>query len=233
MIKDKRSIGILGGMGPEATALFYQAVIEECQQQYGAKNDEDYPEIFICSLPIPSPIINFKESNKILPMLIDGIDKLKMVGANFVSIPCNTVHFFYDDLVSDQDIPIINMIEETAKKLNLKKIKSIGLLATTSTISNRLYQKVFEKFGIEIFIPENQDMITQIILNILAGNKNQGDKNTLIKIGRSLIDYGAEGIVLGCTELPILINKKDVEFELFDTLKILAEVSVEKALGIN
>ena len=232
MIKNKESIGILGGMGPEATALFYQNVVKQCQVQYGARNDEDYPEMFIYNLPIPPVIDAIKERNKTLSLLTSGIEKLKNIGSDFIVIPCNTVHFFYDELVSNSNLPILNIIKETAKKIIDRKIKSVGLMATTSSINNNLYQKIFSNYGIEILLPERQNKINEIVTNILSGDKKEVDKDTLIEISKSLISSGAEGIILGCTELPIILNQNDVGFELFDSIGILAESTVKKALKI-
>lgn len=226
----KKIIGILGGMGPASTAIFYQNIIRQCQKQYGAQYDEDYPEIFIYNLPIPDVVKGIKNPSKILPILIKGIKKLEAIGVDFITIPCNTVQYFYEDLKRNVSIPVLNIVEEVAKKVKLNNYKKVGLLATITTIENKIYDKILNKSGIEIILPERQEQITSIILNILAGKKLESDKAKLKTIIEKMKKSGAETIILGCTDISILLNQKDVDIELFDSNEILAEVTVKYAI---
>ncbi|MBI2675925.1 MAG: aspartate/glutamate racemase family protein [Candidatus Aenigmarchaeota archaeon] len=111
-------------MGPESTAIFYQSVILQCQKQYHAQYDEDYPEIFIYNLPIPDVVEGIRSPSKILPVLIKGIRKLESIGVDFIAVPCNTVQYFFEDMRKSCSIPILNIIEETAKKVHSSLIFS-------------------------------------------------------------------------------------------------------------
>lgn len=223
---NKKIIGILGGMGPESTAMFYQSVIQQCQKQYGAQYDEDYPEIFIYNLPIPDVVEGIKNPSKILPPLIKGVKKLELIGVDLIVIPCNTVQYFYDNIKNSISVPLLNIVEETAKKIRSKNYKKVGLLATITTIENKIYERILNKFGIETIVPEEQNRVTKIILNILAGKKLESDKLELKKIIKKMEQNGAEAIILGCTDIPALLTQKDVNIDLFDSTEILAEATI-------
>jgi len=228
---NKKIIGILGGMGPESTAMFYQSVIQQCQKQYGAQYDEDYPEIFIYNLPIPNVVEGIKKPSKILPILIKGIRKLEYIGVDFIVIPCNTVQYFYDNLRKSISVPLLNIVEETAKKIKSKSYKRVGLLATITTIENKIYERILTKFEIETIVPEEQNKVTKIILNILAGKKLESDKLELMKIIGNMEQSGAEAVILGCTDIPALLTQKDINIELFDSNEVLAEATVKYAVS--
>ncbi|MFH1630711.1 MAG: amino acid racemase [Candidatus Aenigmatarchaeota archaeon] len=230
-IKQNKTIGILGGMGPEATALFYQEIIYQCQKQYGAQYDRDFPEIFIYSLPIPDIVNGIKDPEKIMPFLVKGIRKLEYAGADFIVMPCNTIHYFFDEMKKYSSIPMLNIIEEVAKKAKSTNCRKIGLLATATTIDNKLYDKILEKYGIGLIIPKQQERVTEIILNILAGKKLESDKEALKILVAEMKELGADAIVLGCTDIPILLKQEDVDIVLLDTIKTLAESTVKYAIG--
>ncbi len=225
----KKIIGVLGGMGPESTAIFYHELIIQCQKQYGAKYDEDYPEIFIYNLPIPDVVEGLKTPEKTLKVLVRGAKKVESIGVGFLVIPCNTAHYFFDGIKKEISIPFLSIIEETAKKIKSKKYKKVGLLATETTINSKIYDKIFTDYGIGIIVPKEQDKVTKIILNILAGKKLEKDKQDLKKIIEMLKNKGAEAIVLGCTDLPILLKPEEIDLEAFDTIEILAESAIKYA----
>ena len=226
----KKIVGVLGGMGPESTAIFYHELIIECQKQYGAKYDEDYPEIFIYNLPIPNVVEGLKNPEKTLKILIKGAKKLESIGVNFIVMPCNTSHYFYEEMKKELSIPFLSIVEETAKKIKSRGYKKIGLLATETTIKCRIYKKDFDRNKIAMVIPKEQDKVTKIILNILAGKKFEKDKEKLKQIIEKLTNNGAEAIVLGCTDIPILLKKGDVDIEVFDTVEVLAESTIKFAV---
>ncbi|MAG17923.1 MAG: aspartate racemase [Candidatus Diapherotrites archaeon] len=226
----KKIIGILGGMGPESTAIFYHEIILQCQKQYGAQLDEDYPEIFMYNLPIPDVVEGIKNKAETLNSLVKGAKKIESIGVDFMVMPCNTTHYFFKDMKKEISIPFLSIVEETAKKIKEKGFKKIGLLATKTTVENKIYNPEFEEYGIELVIPEEQDKVNKVIMNILAGNKLETDKQELKQVINSLKDKGAEAIVIGCTDIPILLKAEDVEMAVFDTVEILAESTVRYAI---
>lgn len=225
----KKIIGVLGGMGPESTAIFYHAVIQQCQKQYGAQYDQDYPEIFIYNLPIPDVVEGLKQPEQTLEMLVTGARKIESIGVDFMVMPCNTAHYFYPGMSKSISIPFICIFLATAKKIKSEGFKKVGFLATETTIKYKSFDKDFEKNGIDLVFPtkEDQNKLTHIILNILAGKKLEEDRDVMKRIIENLKKEGVEAIVLACTDLPILLKQEDVSIKLFDTVEILAEATVE------
>lgn len=227
----KKTIGVLGGMGPESTALFYRLLIKECQKQYNAKYDEDFPEIIIFNLPIPDPVSKIENPEITVKMMAQTVNKLQSIGAKFVVMPCNTSHYFYDEVNKRISIPFLNMLKETSKKIEESGIKKVGILATNSTIKYKLYNEEFSKRNIELIIPKQQDKLNEVIYNILSGKGLQEDETILRRIIDDLLSKGAEGILIGCTDIPVLLNKDyfpDVLF--FDSLEILAESTIKYSI---
>ena len=171
-----------------------------------------------------------EKPEKVLPVLIRGLKKLESIGVDFISIPCNTVQYFYDDLKRSSSIPVLNIVEETARKAKSNNYQKVGLLATTTTVENKIYDKALNKFGIKIVFPEDQNEVTRVILNILAGKKLESDRAELKKIIEKMKGDGAEAVILGCTDLPALITQADVDIELIDSIGVLAEATVSYAV---
>ncbi|AGT34197.1 hypothetical protein OCC_13515 [Thermococcus litoralis DSM 5473] len=151
----EKVIGILGGMGPLATVDLFKRIVLKTP----AKKDQDHPRIIIYNNPkIPdrTAYILGKGENP-LPELIDSAKKLEKWGADFIIMPCNTAHYFADEIQKAIKIPLINMIEETASYVEALGVKRVGILATTGTIVSGIYQKALKKRGIEALIPSEKD----------------------------------------------------------------------------
>ena len=179
----KKTIGVLGGMGPETTVDFFSRLIKICEGKYGCRHDEDFPRIVVLTLPIP-PVVERIESNGVLlQMLTEGIGKLISAGADFISIPCNTVHFYFDEMQRFSSVPILNIIEETVKRAKKEGCKKIGILATRTTIEKNLFGKYSNKYGIKMINPteEEIDEISEIIYDIERGKLLKADLDKLKK----------------------------------------------------
>ncbi|CAB50281.1 cysteate racemase [Pyrococcus abyssi] len=223
-------IGILGGMGPLATVEMFKRIVEKTP----AKKDQDHPKIIIFNNPqIPDRtafILGKGEDPR--PELIKTAKKLEECGADFIIMPCNTAHAFIEDIRKAIRIPIISMIEETAKKVKELGFKKVGLLATTGTIASGVYEKEFSKYGIEVLIPredEQEEVMKGIYDGVKAGNLELG-KELLIKIARKLEERGAECIIAGCTEVSVVLSEKDLKVPLIDPMDVIAEAAVKVAL---
>jgi len=227
----EKVIGILGGMGPEATADFFAKVVASSP----AKCDQDHLRIIIDNNPkIPDrtqAILNANESP--LPTLVKTAKNLEKAGVDFIVIPCNTAHYFYEDLIREISIPILHMIREVvnAVKASLPKCKRVGLLATTGTTTSNLYQKDFQKEGIEVITPDAQSQaeVMDAILRIKAGQAKNRARKQLIKAGNLLIERKAEALILGCTDIPVVIKTTDFAVPVFDSNIVLAEATVKFA----
>jgi len=221
-----KTIGILGGMGPEASAHLYLRIIQFFQKEYGAIYDCDFPEIIIVNLPIPDVVEHPREENKVREMLINAVIKLERFGADFIAIPCNTVTYYFPEMQNAVSIPIINIIKETTNEVLKSGIKKVGLLGTEMTIKSNIYSNVLKNIQILTLNKTEQKETTKIILNILAGRKLDKDREKLTQFIQKLKDLGAEKVILGCTELPLAIKSNN---DVLDTLEILAKSTVERA----
>ncbi|MCD6522404.1 MAG: amino acid racemase [Candidatus Diapherotrites archaeon] len=222
------TIGVLGGMGPEATGEFYRRMISICQTKFGAKKNEDFPPIIILNLPTVDVISEKGNEDVLLRFLAGGCVSLKSYGADFVCIPCNTASIFAKRLESE--ISIMSIIEETAKACEKRGFRRVGLLATETTIKMGAYKNALEKRGIQCIVPnrKQQEIVTECIMNIIAGKKRE-KKERLLQVIEDLKDKKIEAIILGCTELPIVLRQGDCDITLIDSLQVLAEAAVTRS----
>jgi aspartate racemase len=235
--KKIKTIGILGGMGPEATMELFKMIIRMTE----AEKDQDHLPIFIDNCPqIPdrtNALLYGGESP--LLYLYDGLKKLELVGADFILVPCNTAHAFLPSLEKHASVPIINMVESTMQHIKSynPNIKKIGLMATTGTIKTGIYNKYASNMGFEIIAPDSntqENEVMKIIYDkegVKAGFNNAKLRNRLFYVCDELKQKGAEALVLGCTELSVLLPNSTYEIPIFDPLKILAQKAVEIAKG--
>jgi len=225
-VAEWKTIGILGGMGPEATAEFYKRIIGICQRDFGAKYDSDFPYIFICNLPLPDIVEEKGDPSLIKSVISDGLEKLAKAGCGIVAIPCNTVFAYID---KETGLEILDIIEMTEDFIRARKFKKIGLIATRNTIKNKLYENALGEIEI-LQLPENSQIeVNDVIMRILSGVKISADKERLQNFAQDLAGRGAEAVILGCTELPLLISQADSEILLVDTIQVLAEKTVRRA----
>lgn len=220
-----KKIGILGGMGPEATADLYLRIIQIFQREYGAVYDSDFPEIVILNLPIPDVVESTDDEDKVREMLVDGLKRLVNIGSDFIVVPCNTVMCYIDELRKVVNVPLVNVIQETSNEIFDCGFKIVGLLGTESTIRNNLYGKILGDVKVLTLGESEQRETTRIIMNILSGIKS--DEAILLGFVKKLKKMGAEKVILGCTELPLVVKSDDV----IDTLEILARSAVKMAVS--
>jgi len=233
MTGQKRVIGILGGMGPEATVDLYKRILDRTP----AKRDQDHLRVIIDSNPkIPdrtAAIVGKGESP--LPMMTEGVRNLERVGADFLIIPCNTAHHWLSELRKAVSIPIIDMVGETAAEVaaHTPPLQKVALLATTGTIKTALYQKALAKEGITVLVPtlREQDEIMGVIHRIKG--KDYMVEGQILPVVQSLLDQGAQGLILGCTELSLVFEEGDLLGPFFDPLSVLARWVVERAKGTS
>jgi len=223
------TVGILGGMGPEATLELFRQIIALTP----ARKDQEHLHIVIDSNPlIPDRTAAILEEGKSpLPMMIKGARVLEQAGADFLVIPCNTAHHWLSHLRKAVSIPIIDMISETATTIAScnPPIKTIGLLATMGTVKCGLYQQALGDHDVSLLVSADQEQvrIMDAITHIKAGDHSV--KDTVMAVAQHLIDQGASGIIPGCTELSLVVEEAGLSCPLFDPLSILARRAVEWA----
>jgi len=227
----EKIIGILGGMGPEATIdLFYKII-----KFTPAKKDQDHLRIIIDNNPkIPdrtAAILGKGEDP--LPALQETARNLEKAGVDFIIIPCNTAHYFLPQIQKSVNIPVLNMIEETAKETRKRifPIQKVGLLASMGIYKTEIYHQHFKKFHIEVISPEEKDKekVLKVIYAVKAGNLSEEIKKNILKIAQKLIDKGAEAIITGCTEIPLILKEGDVPVPIIDPTQVLAKIAIQKA----
>ncbi len=226
--RNVKSIGIIGGMGPGASARMLQVMVSMASDEFGARNGEDFPEIILSSIPVPDFISDKRNIQPALNMLKDRVKKLNIMNVSCFGIACNTAYILFDDLNLVSGAPFVSMIDEVANEIIQKKVKKIGLLASPMTIAAGLYQKVLEN-SMEVILPTDKQMeiIEDIIRNVIAGRNSFIDSKRLLSIAKSLDKRGAQGIILGCTELPIIFPREK-GFTVFDSVEILSRALLRK-----
>jgi len=227
----EKVIGILGGMGPEATIdLFYKII-----KFSPAEKDQEHLRIIIDNNPkIPdrtAAILGKGEDP--LPALQETAQNLEKAGADFIIIPCNTAHYFLSQIQKSVRIPVLNMIEETAKDIQqrIPQIQKVGLLASIGTYKTEIYHQQFKKLNIEVVYPDekDKDVVMKAIYAVKAGDLSEGVKSNILKIAQKLIDEGVKVIIAGCTEIPLILKEGDIPVPLIDPTQVLAKIAVQKA----
>jgi aspartate racemase len=228
-------IGILGGMGPEATLDLYRHIIALTP----AEKDQDHIKVVIYSNPkIPDrtdAICGDGESP--LPQLLQAVDLLERAGAGVIAMPCNTAHHYISEMQAHTHIPIINMVEETAVVIrkDLPGIRSVGLLAMDGTIKSEVYRKAMEPLGIRILIPEDagQKRIQIAIARVKAGKCDSVTREMFETAAEQLVQAGARAVILGCTEIPLAFDVDAIACICLNPARILAQCAVDWAFGVR
>ena len=220
-----KKIGLVGGISWTSTLDYYKFINEGVNKKLGGLN---FVECIIYSLNFGDV---YKQSwDNAYNLLLNACESLKKSGADGIALCANTAHLYADRLEAATKLPIINIVTETAKTINKTAFKKIGLLGTKFTMEMDFYKNKFDAFGLEILIPqqeETRDYIQFTLREELGiGFINPKTKQKYKDIVSKLVDNGAECIVLGCTEIPLLINQNDFEIPVFDTTKIHAEAII-------
>ncbi len=227
-----RRIGILGGMSPESTIAYYEHIVHTYTAKYG---DHGYPEIVIYSVTF-QPYIDWPEEGRwdlVARGLTEAARRLEAAGADFVIIATNTMHKVLDEICAGIEIPVLSLMDAVAEAILKRGIKTVGLLGTRFTMEMEFYKAALAERGIEVLIPDADDReyVDRVIYDeLVAGVIRDESRAGFIRIIGDLVSRGAEGVILGCTEIPLLVRESDVDVPLFDTTAIHAEAALEYAL---
>lgn len=227
-----KTLGILGGMGPMATVDFYKKVVS----MTAVRHEADHLHIIIDSNPhIPDRtkyILGDGKSPKV--HMIKSLLKLEALGAEIIVMPCNTAHYFYNELIEYSEVPFLNMIHETANYLmQLPQMpKKVGLLATTGTYASGIYSKMLGNCPFDLVIPEEptQKSIMQLIYKVKSGNL-KSEQKLVNSIYEYFMKKNVEALILGCTELPIVFEQFGFQENVIDPTAILARAAILSAGG--
>lgn len=228
MSQSKKIIGIIGGMGPQASIRFYELLIRISEEKYGARKNEDYPHILLSNLPVPDLIDNDKHRKKAVGMLKKEMAKLSRAGADFLVVACNTMHHYLSE--AETKVPVLSMVESVCERISEHGYTYVGVLGTPSTIRSGLYTAPLHEKGIGTFVPSSPDILQlgKIIKSIIAGAYGRDEQKALHLLLQKQIESGVQAIILGCTELPLVLSSEHAPVALFDSLHILAEDACEK-----
>lgn len=228
-----KTVGIIGGLGPETTSEFYLDIVFSCQK----KDKTARPPILISSVPLSYKIEEDAIARnigiqRIMPFLTKEAQRLEKAGADFIVMPCNSLHVFIDDIRKSVSVPVLSIVEETVNFLKQENMNRVGIVSTSATVKNKLYENAFTQNNIEYVAPDNfqQAKMGKFILNLVTGQQKNQDREDLIGIINSFEDKKVDCVVLACTDLQLLIPSHP-NIRIFDTMKIFADVTVRTILA--
>jgi len=226
MEKKNKTLGVLGGIGPMSTVYFYELLTSLTR----ASSDQEHLDIVIASrasTPDRTDYIVGRSDKNPLDLMIPDAKRLEAFGADLIAIPCNTAHYFYDELARAVNVPILNIIEEAVKKLADEGVTRFGLLATDGTVGSRTYQKYCASHGIECVVPDaaHQAMVMELIYAQIKRGL-PADMTMFSKITGHMCARGCERLILGCTELSLIKKNHGLGDFYTDSLATLALSSI-------
>jgi aspartate racemase len=228
-----KTIGLIGGMSWESSIEYYRYINEAIKEKLGGLHSAksimysvDFAEIEILQ--------HQGRWTEAATMLVEAAKYLENGGADFIVLCTNTMHKVADDIRASVNIPFLHIADATAQLVKASGIQTIGLLGTRFTMEEDFYKgRLLEKYGLNVVIPtvQEREIVHRAIYDeLVVGKIEQSSKAKYIDIVEQMIDQGAEGVILGCTEIGLLIHQEDSRVPLFDTTRIHAEAAVEYAL---
>jgi aspartate racemase len=227
-----KRIGILGGMSPESTSEYYLHITRSYTQRFGTYA---YPEILIYSVQF-QPYVDWPKQERwdlVAQGLIEAAQKLEAAGADFIIIATNTMHLVFDQVQANVGVPMLSLVEAVGDAIHARGLKTVGLLGTRFTMEKTFYQDKLAQMGIEVLVPgpDERTRINRVIYEeLVAGRFLPDSRQDYLKIIDGLAIQGAQGIILGCTEIPLLVQAEHTPLPLFDTTVIHADAALAYAL---
>lgn len=228
-----KTIGLLGGMSWESTALYYKQINEEVKKQLGGLHSA---KVVIYSVDFDEieKLQHLGKWDETAKILSEAAQNIQNAGADFLLICTNTMHKVAPIIQENISIPILHIANATGKKLQEEGVKKVGLLGTAFTMEQDFYKDTISKnFDIEVIVPNKEDIkiVHEIIYEELClGKINDSSKKEYLRIMDLLKAKGAQGVILGCTEIGMLVSQKDTDIKLFDTTSIHVQEAVNEAL---
>ena len=220
-------IGIVGGIGPESTVDYYKRLITGYQK---LKTDGSYPQIVIDSIDMKGmlDLVAEREWESLVNLLVEALNNLHAAGASFAVIASNTPHVIFDRVKDLSPIPVLSIVEEARLKAGELKLKKVGLLGMIFTMKEPFYKSNFQKDGIEV-MKEQEYIHDKICSELELGIANNDTKEEFLRIiDRMIKDDSIEGLILGCTELPLILNDGDCRIPFLNTVEIHVESIIKE-----
>jgi len=227
-----KTIGLLGGMSPESTVEYYRYITRTYTERF---DDYGYPPVLIHSVSF-QPYVDWPNQGRwdlVAQGLSEAARHLEAGGADFVVIATNTMHIVVDEVRASLGIPLLSLLDVVGEAILDQGMKTVGLLGTQFSMEHGFYQKALNSRGIEVLTPEAGDraFVNNVIYNeLVKGIILDGSRERFVEIAEGLAGRGAQGVILGCTEIPLLIGPADVGIPLFDTTILHAEAALQRAL---
>lgn len=232
-----RAIGIVGGMGPEATADLFLKIVRATP----ARRDQDHLRVLVDSNPaIPDRAAALAgRGPDPLPALVAAARNLERAGAGLLCIACNTAHAYYPGVAAAVGVPVLHVMEEVAAAIRARYplLRRVGLLATRATVALGLYHRALARRGLQALVPDelHQRLVDRAIYppdGVKAGG-HAAARPRVLRAARRLVEAGAQCVVLGCTELPLVVGRGDLPVPVVDATDVLARAAVREALGTD
>ena len=226
-----KKVGIIGGIGPESTIQYYRFIIKQFQEKLGT---EHYPELLLHSIDMTRMLefISNNKLNELANFLTARIHVLEKANVDLVALASNTPHIVLDQIKKNTSVQIVSIVEETCKKIAFAGINNVILLGTKSTMEYGFYQRTAESFGIQIVVPDESDRnfihgkyMSELVFNSIVPKT----KSQFLEIIQSLQSSNTQGLILGGTELPLLLQQKDFDgLKVFNTTRIHVHAIVDR-----
>ncbi|MCZ8537019.1 amino acid racemase [Paenisporosarcina quisquiliarum] len=219
-------LGIIGGVGPLATMLLGEMIVKRTK----AKTDQQHVNMVITNntaIPDRTTYILDRSKANPVPVMISDALKLKSIGAEVLAIPCNTAHSFYKEIQQGAGIPVLHMINETAKRAAQIGAKKVGILATTGTLTASVYQLACKDAGIQPVVPDEETQ--KLVMSVIYDDVKAGQPVDFLKwqqIINQMNELGCDHLILGCTELSIVKKELNLDDKYIDSLMVLAESAI-------
>ncbi|MBR9982098.1 MAG: amino acid racemase [Desulfatitalea sp.] len=229
-----KRIGIIGGIGPESTVDYYKLIISAFNENQA---DLDYPEIIIYSANLSSlmRILEANDMERLTDWLLEKVVALQRAGAEFAVIGSNTPHVVFDEVCSRSPIPMLSIVEETCKNAKKRGFKKLGLLGTKFTMESDFFIKPFENDEMTVIVPEKEDQALiqhRLFSEIELGIIKDSTRAELLSIIKKMIDrHAIDAVILGCTELPLILQQDEFGISFLNTTAIHAESIVSYCIG--
>lgn len=225
-----KSVGIIGGLGPETTAEFYLEVVFGCQKL----NLIQRPLIVMSSVPLlfeieRDLIKSNRGKERYIPFLVAEAQRLAGSGVDFIVMPCNSLHVFINEIREAVNVPVLSIVEETISYLKNNRLSKVGLISTSATVANNVYETMMLEAKIEVVTPDDfqKAKMDRIIQRLIVGQHLNKDREDILEVAHDLATKGVDCIALACTDLQLLLPSSE-DKPIFDTMKILADATVRE-----
>lgn len=225
------TIGILAGMGPRSTAPFVDSVVTECQAQYGAQLDEDFPPMMIYALPTPFYVDRPIDHARMQSVITGGLQRLEKAGADFIVMPCNSAHIYFDALRTAAKVPLLNMVDEALACLGDPQSR-VALIGTRPTVEAGLYQRAVEQRGQRLVHDSHiQSRVDELIMTIKGARDMAEAQAMWDQLQLGIMAKGADTFLIACTDLQAI--RLDTAATVVDATTCLATAAVREWLRLS